>query len=533
MNNYDAIVIGAGHNGLVTAAYLAKSGLSTVVLERSSTPGGCAATEELWPGYHVDTGAHSFTGIDQRVLSDLQLSSGELEILSPDPVLISPQHGRRTLTLHHEPAKSAQSIQPFSDRDAARWPEFLEAMSLATRVLEVLYETLPPRLAKANKGDLWELARLAGRLGRVGRKDALELMRLIPMTVEELLDEWFESDALKGTLATSGITGICQGPMASGTAYLLLHSLVGGGGVVRHRSQLRGGMRALGTALQQAAVRFGAEVRLSSPVASIRIKERCATGVSLESGEDLEARVVVSSIDPAQTFLRLIDPTELNPEFVRAVKNIKYRGVCAKVHLALDDAPVFGRGEGNETQNAVLQGASIIIAPSIEYLERAYDDAKYGESSKAPYVDAVVTTALDPSLAPEGNHILSAVVQYAPFKLKTGNWGDSCREILRDSVINTLSTYAPNLRDTIIHCHVLTPADIADRFALTEGNIYQGEMTLDQIFMMRPAPGWGRYQTPVEGLYLCGASAHPGGGLTARPGMAAARVILSHSTKNR
>ena len=530
MSGCDAVVIGAGHNGLIAAAYLARAGLRVVVVERGEAPGGCAATEELWPGYRVDTGAHSLTGIDRRIMADL--GRGEagprgagLEIMSSDPCVVSPQPEGEALLLEADAARTADRIRPFSAHDAARWPDFVAAMSRAGRALGVLYRSLPPRLAGASRGDLWELLRLGVRMGRVGRRDALELMRLVPMTIEELLYEWFESEALKGALAADGVRGICQGPLASGTGYMFLHHMVGAGGVARRRRQVRGGMGELGAALQHVAVAAGAEVRLGHEVASIRVEDGRATGVVLAGGGEITASRVVSSADPGRTLLGLVDPGELAPEFVRALDNIKYRGVVAKMHLALGELPRLRSG-GDAARAAVPAGAAITVAPSIHYIERAYDDAKYGRPSERPVLDAVLTTALDPSLAPEGRHVLCVAAQYAPFQLADGSWDDARREALGDAVVETLAEHIPDLEGTILHRHVLTPADLADRFALPEGNIHHGEMTLDQVFFGRPVAGWARYRTPIDGLYLCGAGTHPGGGLNGRPGAAAAARIL-------
>ena len=525
MSRYDAAIIGAGHNGLVAAAYLARAGLRVVVVERREAAGGCAATEELWPGYRVDTGAHSLTGVDHRVLSDLGLGAAGLAVLSPDPCVVSPQPGGGALLLEGDANRTAEWIRPFSGRDAARWPDFVDAMGRASRVLALLYRTLPPRLGTAERGDLWELVRLGVRLGRLGRADALELMRLLPMTVEELLYEWFESEALKGALAVDGVRGICQGPLASGTGYMFLHHLVGADGVVRRRRQVRGGMGALGDALQRVAAAAGAETRLGHGVASIRVDGGRAAGIELAGGEEITASCVVSSADPGRTLLGLVDPGELAPEFVRALDNIKYRGVTAKVHLALGEPPRLP-GADDAAEAAMLAGASLSLAPSIEYIERAYDDAKYGRASERPVLDAVLTTGLDPGLAPEGRHILSVAAQYAPFRLAEGEWDDARREALGNTVVAALAAHMPNLQDVILHRTVLTPADLADRFALPEGNIHHGEMTLDQVFFGRPVGGWARYRTPIEGLYLCGAGTHPGGGLNGRPGAAAAARIL-------
>ena len=452
--------------------------------------------------------------------------------MSPDPCVVSPQAEGEALILERDPTRTAERMQRFSARDAARWPDFVAAMARAGRVLSVLYESPPPRLAGADRGDLWEMLRLGARMGRVGRRDAIELMRLIPMTAEELLYEWFESEALKGALAAEGVRGICQGPLASGTGYMFLHHLVGAGGVVRRRRQVRGGMGALGAALQRVAVAAGAEVRLGHEVASIRVEDGRAKGISLAGGGGIAASRVVSSADPGRTLLGLVDPGDLAPEFLRALDNIKYRGVVAKVHLALGEPPRLRSG-GDAARDALLAGAAITVAPSIHYIERAYDDAKYGQPSERPVVDAVLTTALDPSLAPEGRHLLSVAAQYAPFRLADGSWDDTRRTTLGDAVVAALAEHIPNLEAAILRRHVLTPADLADRFALPEGNIHHGEMTLDQVFFGRPVAGCARYRTPIEGLYLCGAGTHPGGGLNGRPGAAAAARILRDRKRRR
>ena len=541
----DAVVIGAGHNGLVAGAYLARAGLRVVIVERRRAPGGCAATEELWPGYQVDTGAHSLVAIDSRVARDLRLADAGAEFLSPDPCMVSPQEGGGALILGHDAARTASCIRRFSERDAARWPEFLAAMSRAARTLSALYATLPPKLAVPGRGEVGELLRLAVRLGRTGRRDAVELLRLIPMSVDELLGEWFGSDAVKGTLAATAIRGICQGPMAPGTAYMFLHQMAGADGVVGRRRQLRGGMRTLGETLQRVAEAAGAEIRLGRSVKSVTVDDDGrATGIELASGKRIAARYVISGADPGQTLLGMVDSGELAPEFSRALTNIRYRGVCAKVHLALARAPrlrgVDGSGAdaaspcgSGAAEEAVLAGAALTIAPSIEYVERAYDDAKYGRPSESPVIDAVLTTALDPGLAPESRHVLSALVQYAPFSLADGQWNEAREEALGDAVVSALAAYAPELPDLIVHRHVLGPAGLASRFALPEGNIYHGEMTLDQVFFGRPLAGWARYRTPVENLYLCSAGTHPGGGLDGRPGAAAAARILRDHKRGR
>lgn len=526
---YDAIVIGAGHNGLVTAAYLAKGGLRTLVLERSDEPGGCAATDELWPGYRVDTGAHELGALDRRVVRDLRLDRAGLELLATDPTVASLQPGGGALTLYRDPGRTADAIRPFSDRDAGRWPSFLEAMGRAARALGVLYEATPPRVAGADRGDLWEMARLGAKLGRVGRAEAIELMRLLPMTVEELLTEWFESEALKGLLGARGCRGVFQGPLAAGTGFLLLHSLVGRAGDPWASHRVKGGMGRLGETLASVATGMGVEVRTGSAVDRILVSDGEVSGVALASGEEIAAALVASSATPRETFLRLIDPLELDPAFLAQVGNIRYRGAVAKVHFALDAPPRFAAGAASQgAAEAVPDEASTVcVCPDLMYLERAYDDAKYGAPSRAPHLEVSIPTIQDPSLAPEGRHILSILVQYAPCELRGGTWDAAAREALGDTVLRTLEGYAPGLADIVCHRDVMTPADLDRRFGLADGNIYHGEMALDQAFIGRPVPGWARYRTPIAGLYSCGAGAHPGGGLTGTPGANAAREMLA------
>ena len=509
---YDAIVIGAGHNGLVTAEALARAGRRTLVLEAHDAPGGCAATEELWPGHFVDTGAHSLTALDPRV------TPGGLELVTPDPLVVALQPDGPSLAVSADPVRTASSIAHFSGRDAAAWPRFVEAMERAAKVLEVLYRTPPPRVVGGDRADLWELARLALRLGRVGRADVVELMRLVPMTVQELLEEWFESDLLLGALAARGCHGIAQGPMAAGTAFVMIHGLIGGAGNPRATRWVRGGIGRLGTVLESAAREAGAEVRTGTRVERILVEDGRAIGVALASGEEIRASAVASSADPRHTLLDLVDPVHLDPDVRRQVRNIRFRGVCSKVHLALDGLP--------EAPQDSFPPA-LCVAPGIRYLERAWDDAKHGAPSRHPALDVVIPTLLDPSLAPDGRHIASVLVQYTPYHRGEGEWDHGSREALIDSVVDTLDACLPGLAGRVVERHAYTPVDLETRFGLTEGNIHHGEMTLDQVLIGRPIAGFSRYAMPIAGLWTCGAGAHPGGGLTGSPGMNASEAILA------
>ncbi|MFQ5689511.1 MAG: phytoene desaturase family protein [Gemmatimonadota bacterium] len=549
MTPYDAIVVGGGHNGLVTAAYLARAGLRTVVLERNGSVGGAAVTEQIRPGFRVDTAAHRLGPLRREVLADLRLEDEGLRIVRADPTAFALQRDGPGLLLWRDPAACARSIRPFSPHDAGRWEAFTAHMHRAARVLAAIHALTPPTLHGSNPRDLWEIVRSAGLLRRHGRAEAVELLRLLPMSVAELLDEWFESEALKGALGAVGVTGVFQGPLASGTAYIWLRELIPCG-AMRPMRWAMGGMGSFTEALARAARRHGAEIRTSAPVRRILVRDGTAAGVVLESGEEIRARRVISSADPRHTFLNLLDPLELDPEFLRQVRNVRYRGACAKVNLALGELPNFfgapddvGSSSGSRTGSPAgtpaaepagaaphLRGA-ITLSPSLEYLERAFDDAKYGGVSREPYLEAFIPTVWDPSLAPAGSHVMSILVQYAPYRLLDGEWDGPRREALGDAVVATLGRYAPNLEGAILERQILTPADLETRFGLTEGHMHHGELTLDQFFLMRPVPGGSRYRAPIRGLYLCGAGAHPGGGVTGSPGCNAAREILKDARR--
>jgi phytoene dehydrogenase-like protein len=523
-SRYDAIVVGGGHNGLITAAYLARAGLGTLVLERRNRVGGAAVTQEFHPGFKVDTAAHRVGALHPAVLSDLELDARRLPFQQADPTVLAPFRDGRYLTLWRDPVRSAETIREISVSDADRWAAFCDFVSRAGRVLQTLYEAPPPRLQGAGAGDLWSLVRLGGRLRGIGRKDLVDVLRVLPMTADEFLSEWFESEELKGALAASAVTGLHQGPMASGTAFMFLHQHVGvERGIIRPTLRVRGGIGQVSGALADAATRSGAEIRVGVEVDGISTEGKRVTGVTTAGGEHIQAQLVVSGLDPRRTFLGLLDPTALDVAFRRKVANLKFRGVCAKVNLALSELPDFTCVGADQSLLAGL----ITISPSLMYLERAYDAAKYGRVSDAPYLEVIIPSISDDSLAPRGAHVMSILAQYAPYHLAEGSWDDARRKALGDLVVRTLAAHAPNLEETIRHRQVLTPPDLERELGLTEGNIYHGEMTLDQVFFMRPVPGWSSYRSPVQGLYLCSAGTHPGGGVTGNPGHNAAQEILS------
>ncbi|MEN8374569.1 MAG: NAD(P)/FAD-dependent oxidoreductase [Gemmatimonadota bacterium] len=520
--SYDTIVIGAGHNGLVAAAYLARAGRSVLVLERREVVGGAAATEEVFPGFRVDTGAHRVGGLSARVVDDLDLARHGLELLDADPTVFVPVLEGTPLTLWRDARRTSEAIRPISPADADAWVPFTELIGKAAGFLQAAWTTTPPDVTGGDIGDLVASARLGLKLRRLGKKDMVEVMRVLPMSVYELLGDWFESDVVKGALAASAVAGLCQGPMGAGTVYTLLHHHVGAQpGVIRPMRRVRGGIGRLSEALVAACTEAGAEVRTGAAVERIVVEGGRAVGALVDRAEIRAARIV-SSLDPRRTFFDLMEPSEMGTEFARKVSNIRYRGVCAKAHFALGGLPNFTclPGEGPH-----LNGV-ISIGPSLEYVERAFDAAKYGRVSARPCLEVSIPSLADPTVAPAGKHLMSVVLQYAPYHLREGAWDDTARARLGDLALATLEEYAPGLSSLVEARHVMTPLDMERTFGLSEGNVNHGEMTLDQLLFMRPVPGASRYRAPIAGLYLCGAGTHPGGGVTGVPGFNAAREIL-------
>lgn len=521
---YDALIIGAGHNGLVTAAYLAKTGRRVLVLEKRAALGGAAATDEIFPGFKFNTGAHDAGLFRQEIIDGLNLQKHGLEFIASPVAVFAPQPDGASLTLWRDQEKTIAEIAKLSKADAEKFPVFIRLVSKLTEVLDSIMLLTPPSFDKLSFREFSfdELLTWAGaglKLKRSGKREMMEFLRVLPMTVVEFLNEWFENEALKAVLGAAGVIGSMQGPQASGTAFMLLYHYLGAAnGGFKSSRFVKGGIGQLSAALASAAREHGAEIRTGAEVGQIKLNEDKATGAVLKSGEEISARIIISNADPRRTFFDLIGAPNLGPTFVRRVRNIRYRGTTAKVNLALSDLPRFKNAEAH------LSG-HIVICPSLEYLERAYDDAKYGRYSQQPYLDVVIPTVLDSSLAPAGKHVMSITMQYAPYKLREGNW-DEQREKLGDHIIDTLAEYAPNIKGIILHRQVLTPLDWERDYALTEGGEFHGQMGLDQMLFMRPVAGYGQYRTPIEHLYLCGAGTHPGGGVTGAPGYNAAREVL-------
>jgi phytoene dehydrogenase-like protein len=517
---YHAIIIGAGHNGLVAAAYLAQSGQQVLILERREVLGGAAATEEVFPGFMVNTGAHDAGLFQEEIVKALFLKMQGLEFRESPVIAFAPQTDGPSLTLWRDAEKSTDEIARFSQQDAKRFPSYVRQVGRMSRVLQQTMLLPPPDVMDRNITDLLPWGKVGLRLKGLGNREMMEFLRVLPMPAAEYLDEWFETDALKGALGASSVSGMMQGPRSVGTALMMMYQAADGNGGFRASRFVRGGMGELSATLASAARQNGAEIRTGIGVARILLQNGRATGVLLANGEEILADLILSSVDPRRTFFQLVGAPNLEPRFVRAVRNIIYRGSTAKMNLALSGLPQF-IGQTDEKQ---LSG-HILISPSLEYLERAYDDAKYGRTSSNPFLDIVIPSMLDGTMAPAGQHLMSIIMRYAPYNLRDSDWEEE-REALGDQIVTTLAKYAPNINDLILHRQVLTPLDWEQSYGLTEGSVFQGQMGLDQLLIMRPLPKWSQYRTPIANLYLCGACAHPGGGITGAPGYNAAREVL-------
>jgi phytoene dehydrogenase-like protein len=523
MRSYDVLIIGAGHNGLVTAAYLARAGRRVLVLERREMVGGCAVTEEIWPGYRVSTAAYLTSLMQVRIVRELALDSHGYRVDAKDPAFFSAFPDGRHFFMWQDRARTLEEIRKFSAHDAEVYPAYEELIERLARFVEGLLLTAPPQLPPRGPGDFLDYLKLAAKLRGVPARDLTALVKIFTQSAAEFLDEWFESKQVKVTLATDGVIGANGGPRSPGTAYILLHHCMGGVG--GHRGLwgfVRGGMGAVSEAIASAAREAGAEIRVNAEVAKLLVREGRAAGVVLENGDEIRARAVASNLDPKRTFLSLVDKADLDPEFLAAIHNFRSEGTSAKINFALNGLPEFHAYPGAPGPH---HRATMHICSDIDYVERAWDDAKYGRPSTHPLLELTIPTMYDPSLAPPGKHIMGIFLQYAPYTLREGAW-DEWREPFADRVVSLLEEYIPNIRGIVEHRQVLTPLDLERRFGITGGNIFHGEMALDQMFVMRPVAGYARYRTPIPGLYLCGSGAHPGGGVMGAPGYNAAREML-------
>ena len=519
-HSYDAIIIGGGHNGLTAAAYLARAGKRVLVLERRHVLGGAAVSEEIYPGFIYTVCSYVVSLLRPEVIRELDLARHGLEIL-PLETTFAPMEDGNYLAIWADAASTREEIKRHSLRDAEAYEQFNRLMYKMAMAVKPILSMTPPDLAKPGLGGLRTLWTLGKHARSLGKDDFYALSRLMTMSVTELAEQWLETDILRALVSLSGIIGTFLGPRSPGTAYVLLHHYMGElDGAFTAWGFQRGGTGGVSLAIASAARSFGAEIRCEAPVDQVIVKNGKAIGVALQSGEEIYARTVVSSLDPRQTFLRMVEPELLPTDLVEAIRNFKFRGSSGKVNLALDGPPEF-----TAMPDAALLRGMIEICPSVDYIERAYDDAKYGGFSQRPYMDILIPTMVDPTMAPPGKHVMSIFIQYASYELQEGPW-EQQRQAFGDAVVDTLAEFAPNIRQLILHRQVLSPWDLEQEFGLSEGNIFHGELTLDQLFFLRPAAGWANYRTPIRGYYQCGSGTHPGGGISGAPGRLAALAIL-------
>ena len=517
-------IIGGGHNALITAFYLAKGGFKPLVLERREILGGGAITEEFYPGFRASTLAHTLGPLRADIAGDVQLEKFGCQILNPDPRVFAPAPDGNALFFYDNHAQTAAGIAKVSAKDAAKYTQFANSLERIAEFFAQLTSITPPSIDKPTPEDLWNLLKTGKSIRGLGKTGTFDLLRWGPMAAADFVAEFFESELIRAVVAARGIFGTALGPWSAGSTAVLLLRAAADAHPVGSASFPRGGLGEFSRALAEAAKGAGAEIRTDAEVQQILIKDGAVTGLVLNDGEEIKIEAVVSGVDPKRTFFDLVDPAQLDPTFANRVKNFRSSGTVAKVNLALGGLPTFKALDPSESALKALAGR-IHIGPEIDYLERAFDASKYGEFSKAPWLDITIPTILDPSLAPDGKHLLSIYVQFAPFKLREGNW-DAKRKELGETVIKTLANYAPDLPQLIEGIQVITPKDLETSYGFTGGHIFHGELALDQLFTMRPVLDWARYKTPVCGLFLCASGTHPGNGLTGASGANAAREII-------
>jgi phytoene dehydrogenase-like protein len=522
---YDVIIIGAGHNGLVTAAYLARAGRRVLVLERRDLVGGACVTEEVWPGYKVSTAAYVNSLLRPEIIRDLRLADHGFEMLPRDPSSFSPFPDGRSLLLGPDKAMTQREIAKFSERDAQAYPAYEAMLERVADLIEPTLMQAPPAPWSNRPRDLFALGKLGLNFRALGA-DASRAIEILTADARTVLDRWFESEQLKATLATDAIIGAFASPSMAGTAYVLFHHVMGEcNGVRGVWGYVRGGMGGITQSLAGAAHDLGVEIRLDSAVSHIMVRNGRARGVVLTDGTEFLGHQIASNADPHVTFLQLVDESDLPADFVRAVRQIDYRSASLKINVALSELPNFSALPSSGNTAGPQHRGTIHIAPTLDYMEHAYDDAKYGRPSASPILECTIPSAVDPTVAPPGKHLMTMFIQYAPYALREGTWDDH-KERFADRCFDILTEYAPNFKRSVIDRQVLSPLDLERRFALTGGNIFQGAMTFPQLFFLRPLAGYADYRTPVENLYLCGAATHPGGGVMGACGYNAAREML-------
>ncbi|MBS1810898.1 MAG: NAD(P)/FAD-dependent oxidoreductase [Acidobacteria bacterium] len=522
---YDAIIIGGGHNGLVTAAYLARAGKKVLVLERRAVLGGACVTEEVWPGFKVSSLSYLCSLMQPRIIQELELARYGYHIYPKDPSFFTAFPDGRHMFFFQDQKKTLEQIAKFSKRDAEYFSRYeAELEHLAEWVESLLLET-PPNIVQRKVSDLIALGKIGLRTAKLGDANLVRMVKIMTQSVRDFLDERFESEEIKTTLATDGVIGTNGGPSTPGTAYILLHHIMGGAAGARGLwGFIRGGMGAISQSIAASAQAHGASIRTEADVQKIIVKDGKATGVVLHDGEEIYAKRIISNADPKRTFLHLVEAQQLAPEFRSQITNFKSHGSAVKINLALDGLPNFtafpteGLGLPHKT--------TMHVCPSMDYIDRAWDDAAEGRPATNPMLECTIPTAYDDSIAPPGKHIMCIFAQFAPYKLKNAEWTNELKDQFADRCLDALAEYAPNIRDIMLHRQVISPFDMEREYGLTGGSIFHGDMGLDQLFFMRPVAGWAKFRTPVQNLYLCGSGTHPGGGVMGAPGFNAAREIL-------
>ena len=521
----DAVIIGGGHNGLVTAAYLARAGLSVTVLERREVIGGACVTEEPWPGYKVSSLSYLCSLLQPRIIRELELERFGYQLYPKDPAFFTAFPDGRHLFFWQDMKRTQEELARFSKRDAAAYPAYEHSLARLGEWVEGLLMTTPPNIVRRKWSDLIGLGKLGLQAMRVRDPDTIHMVKIMTQSIRAYLDERFESDEIKATLATDGVIGTNGGPSTPGTAYIMLHHVMGGATGIRGLwGFVRGGMGAISQATASSARAHGAKIRTGAEISQVLSRNGRAYGVVLAGGEEIHARAVISNADPKITFLKLVDAADLDEGFRREVEKIHIEGSTMKINLALDALPDFTALPGSQV--GPQHRATIHVCPSMDYVDRGWEDAAAGRPSDHPLLEVTIPTTYDDSIAPPGKHIMSIFAQYAPYKLRDAHW-DSIKDQVADSCIDALAEYAPNIRDAIIHRQVISPLDLEREYSLTGGSLFHGDLTADQLFFMRPVAGWAQYRTPLAGLYLCGSGTHPGGGVMGAPGFNAAREVLA------
>jgi len=524
---YDAIIVGAGHNGLVTACYLARARRSVLVLERRYIVGGACVTEErTFPGFKVSTAAYVNSLFRPEIIRDLRLRDYGFELLERDPASFSPFLDGRYLMLGGSARQNIEQISKFSARDAQRYPEYEAMLERVASVIEPTLVERPPNVVKPWIGDLLTLGKLGRGMQKLGPAMG-EALEVLTGAARPILDRWFESEELKATLATDAVIGAFAAPSMSGTAYVLFHHVMGEtNGKKGVWAYVRGGMGGLTQALAKAALDLGVEIQTEAEVSRILVRDGAVSGVALANGDQIAAKTIASNADCNVTFKKLIEAADLPKEFLDGIDRISYDSASAKINVALDALPNFTACPGADI--GPQHRGTVHLCPDQDFIERAYDDAKYGMPSREPIVECTIPSAVDTSVAPAGKHLMSMFVQYAPYRRKDGPWDDAAKGAFADTCFDVVGRYAPGFKSSVTDRQILTPIDLEAMFALTGGNIFQGAMSLDRLFMFRPVPGYAGYAMPIKGLYLCGSAAHPGGGVMGAPGWNAAREMLKH-----